>query len=599
MELKFVVTSENQQKLDGVNAALGKIIGSQAKFSLIGISTSSGVSEQPMTLEETKRGAINRIMNCKIPEGIDYIISVESGVEREFDQYYSFTFCAISNEKKIKFGFGTSSKFIVPDHVSRLLNKGCSLGEACHNSQGLISELTGGIKPRTNLIEESIMSAVIPFHFYQYSVPKGYPESMFKFIDRVSPIQKNHYMFQLKELDFRTHAVLGYSGAKSLEVADVIQVEDSLYDSVYANGIDAIKAGEVAVVIMSGGQGSRLGSPIPKALVQLDIPSKSTLLELQLRRIKKLIKVFSSYNQQPKCIPVYILTSEDTHSAIAAYLLQKQNFGLSHVRLFQQENLPARDNDDNVVFKDFCKIFTAPNGNGSVFESLCLSGCLKEMKELGVKYVDIHPIDNALARPADPYFIGQMIYEDADSAIKVVRKASPQERVGTVCKINGKTAVVEYSEIPSNEAAKHMYGNTAMHLFSLDIIEKVASVQLPYHVSKKKEECVDDDGNKVMKDVKKYERFIFDALDYCQNCIVVECEREEEFAPVKNASGTATDNPETARDLILSLHQKWAFDVACILEGQGQFEILPETSYSGEGLEDVIGGMTIKLPTMV
>jgi UDP-N-acetylglucosamine pyrophosphorylase len=287
-------------------------------------------------------------------------------------------------------------------------------------------------------------------------------------------------------------------------------------------------------------------------------------------------------------IPVYILTSESTHSPIAAYLIQKNNFGLRHVMLVKQRQLPARDPSGRFVLAEKHKVMAAPNGNGAVFQELKDSGALDEMKRLGVKYVDVHPIDNVLARPADPFFVGALIYEGADAAIKVIKKL-PRERIGTLCIRNEKTVVIEYSEIPPGEEAAYQWGNTALQLYTVDVIERAAAAQLPYHVANKREKFINDDGQQVIGDVVKFERFVFDALEYCENVVLVECKREDEFAPIKNPSGAPADSPETARDLLLALHRRWAQSHEITLEGDGQFEFLPETTYDGEGLEKFVG----------
>jgi UDP-N-acetylglucosamine pyrophosphorylase len=327
--------------------------------------------------------------------------------------------------------------------------------------------------------------------------------------------------------------------------------------------------------------------------MELDIPSKMTLLELQLRRIKKLSSLFHGGAGTIE-IPVYILTSDSTHSPIAAYLTAKDNFGLNSVMLVKQRQLPARGADGKFVLSEKGKVMAAPNGNGAVFQELRDSGALADMKRRGVRYVDIHPIDNALAKPADPLFVGALIFEEADAAIKVLRK-EPGEKMGTMCKRDGKTVVIEYSEIPPGKEASFPLGNTGLQLYTIEIIERAADQDLPYHIARKKEKLIDESGEQVIGDVTKYERFVFDALDFCDNVVLVGCERDEEFAPIKNASGAPTDSPETARDLVLNLHRKWAEAAGLVVEGSGPFEVLPETSYDGEGLEAHFG-FTFRTP---
>ena len=588
--MKFVVTSTNSMKVEAVKAALTKVLEGQVEFTVVGAKAESKVSEQPMTAEETRCGACNRIETCE--EKGDYYVSIESGVDREFDNLYSFTFAAIANAGKTRFGFGTSSKFPVPDKIARQIIAGNVLGSVVHNADGLISGLTGGLKTRAELISEAVLAAIIPFHVFKTEMPKDVPEECVKYANDadVTQLDRNALADELRELDFKPVTNFFKKPEGTLEVTEVIHPGDNAED-IYANGVEAIRHGEVAVIIMCGGQGSRLGSPIPKGMVQLDIPSKSSLLEIQLRRVKKLNSLFARYNQSSKGIPVYILTSEETHSALAAYLMANRNFGVPYVRLFQQQLLPARHPDGRVAMRNKHKVLAAPNGNGSIYEAMETSGVLADMERLGVKYIECHPIDNVLARPADPFFIGQMMYEESDCAMKVLKKVSPSERIGTVAKINGKDIIIEYSEIPLEESAKHMYGSIAIHGFTLDLLKKAAKADLPFHIAKKMENTV---GGK--EEVHKFERFIFDVLDIAQHPIFVEVKREEEFAPVKNAPGSPTDSPETAKALLLAEHRRWAEAAGIKFEGEGEFEIRPETSYAGEGILESYPDMTFKLP---
>ena len=93
--------------------------------------------------------------------------------------------------------------------------------------------------------------------------------------------------------------------------------------------------------------------------------------------------------------------------------------------------------------------------------------------------------------------------------------------------------------------------NMAAHAISLPFAAAVAWRGLPIHRVRKKVPFVDAAGTRVEPDAPnawKFETFVFDALPMADSGIVLEVERDREFAAVKNATGP--DSPETARALL-------------------------------------------------
>ena len=584
--MRFGLTSNNEVKYNAVCQFLKEIL--TEKYAIVRVQSESGVSAQPMSLHETKKGAVNRILNAH-EDNIDYYISIESGVDRNESGLESFTVAAVSDGNKSKFGFGKSASFQLPDYAVRSLYSGNELSATSQGQNGMIGVLTNDFMKRLDLIKQALTIALVPFHFFKCELP-DWMESVTKYAGELSEIERNSLAAQLRELDFTpVRDLYENSGAGITAIEDPVE-DDELMELYMDNGREAIRYHELAVVIMAGGQGSRLSASMPKALFKLDIPSESTLLELQCLRIRKMISMIKDSD-----IPLYIMTSDGTHSSIEAYLVANDNFGLKHVMLFKQGTLPARLMSGDVAMSSKSKVLAAPDGNGSIFKAMKETGVIDDMKRRGVKYVQIHPIDNALVVPADPKFVGKMVYEGADAGIKVVRKLGANEKTGTICQKNGRVAVVEYSEIPESEAQLHKYGNTAIHLFTLDLIERVTD--LKFHVATKNEHVLNESGEIELQQVHKYERFIFDALEYSESTVVMVVNREEEFAPVKNGSGPV-DSPESAKKLLVNLHKKWAEEAGIDLTGEGDFEVLPQTAYDSAELEK-FSGMTLSLPTMI
>ena len=92
----------------------------------------------------------------------------------------------------------------------------------------------------------------------------------------------------------------------------------------------------------------------------------------------------------------------------------------------------------------------------------------------------------------------------------------------------------------------------------------------------------------------KLESFIFDVFPLSTSMAIYEVERRHEFAPVKNAPGSTSDSPDTARAMISSLSKEWLEAAGAIFtrDADGIICISPLTSYGGEGL-DVYKGKDI------
>ncbi|MGN1327724.1 MAG: UTP--glucose-1-phosphate uridylyltransferase, partial [Clostridia bacterium] len=167
-------------------------------------------------------------------------------------------------------------------------------------------------------------------------------------------------------------------------------------------------------------------------------------------------------------------------------------------------------------------------------------------------------VDNALLNMVDPILVGLTISENHQAASKSIPKNSPKERVGVFCMANGVPSVIEYSELPEDMAAQTdeegelLYGEAHImcNLFSIEALEKIAKINLPYHVAHKKTNFMNENDEFVEvtePNAYKFEAFIFDAFNFFDEISILRGKREEDFAPVKNAEGI--DSPYTAKEL--------------------------------------------------
>lgn len=380
------------------------------------------------------------------------------------------------------------------------------------------------------------------------------------------------------------------------------------------SGLKAIAEGKLAVLLLSGGQGTRLGSSDPKGCFSIGLPSGKSLFQLQAERILRVqtLALLTIANGKRVRIPWYIMTSPFTSEATQQFFERQKYFGLEQeqVIFFEQGTLPCISKQGKFILETPFQVSRAPDGNGGVYAALKVSKCLDDMATRGVKYVDCFSVDNALVRVADPLFLGFVMERGASCAAKVVRKAYPQERVGIFARRGkgGPLAVVEYSELDHSLAhainqetgrLRFNWSNVCLHMFSLEFLNEVTEDlerDSIYHIAEKKIPSIEGTVDGI-----KLEQFVFDVFPYSSSLALFEVLREEEFAPVKNASGATTDTPDTARLLLLNLHTRWVvaaggFVTHSIPLHLTGIEVSPLRSYVGENLEDVCRNRTFHAP---
>ncbi|GAB2281292.1 UDP-N-acetylglucosamine diphosphorylase 1 [Dionaea muscipula] len=379
-------------------------------------------------------------------------------------------------------------------------------------------------------------------------------------------------------------------------------------------GLDEIRRGKLAVLLLSGGQGTRLGSSDPKGCFNIGLPSGKSLFQLQAERILRIQKLAAEAAKDGSFVPIhwYIMTSTFTGEATRRFFERHKFFGLdsTQVSFFQQGTIPCITKDGKFIMETPYRVARAPDGNGGVYIALKTSRVLEDMAKRGIKYVDCYGVDNALVRVADPIFLGYFIDKGAAAAAKVVRKAYPQEKVGVFVQQGkgGPLAVVEYSELdPSLASAinqetgrlRFCWSNVCLHMFTLGFLNHAANGlerDSIYHLAEKKIPSVEGFTTGL-----KLEQFIFDAFTYAPSTALFEVLREEEFAPVKNANGAQADTPDSARMLVFRLHNRWVstaggFITHSLPLSATGVEVSPICSYMGEGLEPICRGRTFYAP---
>ena len=394
-----------------------------------------------------------------------------------------------------------------------------------------------------------------------------------KFWDRLSPAQRAGLLEQIGSIDTETvariRAMLKAEGGKeaataagSLTPAPVVSLDEAGQAVARAAGEQALRDGKVGVILVAGGQGTRLGYDGPKGTYGLAPITQAPLFEIHARKILGLERQFAAR------IPFYIMTSEANDADTRRFFQTRKYFGLDpeRVKFFVQGALPAFWPDGRLVLEAPHKLFGAPDGHGGILRALDGNGMLADMHARGLSTLFYFQVDNPMVAIADPVFVGLHIRRGAEMSLKVCAKRNAAEGLGVVVVRDGRQAVVEYTELTKEQKEARRsdgelvfkFGSVAIHLFSLAFLQREAAAGLPLHQAHKKVAYCDDEGNLVKPEKPnafKFEKFIFDALPDARSAVILEFAREDEFAPVKNAEGD--DSPETARAAMMEQFARW------------------------------------------
>ncbi|SMP71924.1 UDP-N-acetylglucosamine/UDP-N-acetylgalactosaminediphosphorylase [Neorhodopirellula lusitana] len=405
-------------------------------------------------------------------------------------------------------------------------------------------------------------------------------EHVLKYWNELDELAQKQFADQIENVDLAELANLIEGKDDEIDFADLaaraelppaVAVDGSgadwSLDDAREAGEAALRAGKIATLVVAGGQGTRLGFDKPKGMFPAGPLSDRTLFQIFADR---LIATGKRYGVQ---VPMYLMTSEATDAATRKYFESNNYLGLdpSQVIIFQQGTMPAVDAETGkLLLASKGSLALSPDGHGGTLRALDRNGCLDKMKADGNEHLFYWQVDNPLVALCDPMFIGHHLLAKSELTSQVIRKRYPMEKVGNLVQVDGKTLVIEYSDLPDAAAEmtspdgglKLWAGSIAVHLFEVAFLirEKNSDSSLPFHRASKKVPHLDATGTPVKPETPnatKFEKFIFDLVPSAQRAIVVEVEPAKAFAPIKNADGAETDTPELSKKAISDLHRSW------------------------------------------
>jgi UDP-N-acetylglucosamine/UDP-N-acetylgalactosamine diphosphorylase len=330
-------------------------------------------------------------------------------------------------------------------------------------------------------------------------------------------------------------------------------------------GEEALRAGRVAVLMVAGGQATRLGHLGPKGTIPITPVTRKSLFAVHSQRVLAIERRYGAR------VPFLVLVSPHNHKTTLQYFQQENYFGLDpeEVVFFEQGMLPAVDRDGRLLMAERGRIFLSPDGHGGVFAALLKAGLLDQLSEQKIESVFFFQVDNPLTKVADPVFLGHHLRAEAELSLKVVRKRDGNERVGVYAMVDGRPGIIEYSDLPedlreqsqsSGAGLTFWAGNIAVHVFSVEFLRNVAerAHELPYHMARKRVPHVNERGvpeSPTEVNGVKFESYVFDSFPLARKVVAMEVQRSEEFAPVKNSGGE--DSPKQSIQAQSALYRAW------------------------------------------
>ncbi|HVC96694.1 MAG TPA: UTP--glucose-1-phosphate uridylyltransferase [Pirellulales bacterium] len=404
-------------------------------------------------------------------------------------------------------------------------------------------------------------------------------EHLLAFWERLSPSEQAELAAQIQSVDFerlgrlfRAQRTTEDWAALSLraEAPPAVRLRGpNPYsgDEAAERGREALAAGRVGLVLVAGGQGTRLGFDRPKGMYPIGPVSSASLFQIL---IEKLVAVGRRHEV---AIPLYLMTSPATRRETVEFLEAHDRFGLpeSDLIVFCQGTMPAVDAESGkVLLEGPGSMALSPDGHGGLLAAMDAGSALADARRRGIEQLFYIQVDNPLAAVCDARFIGYHLLSGSEMSTQVVAKQAPADRVGNVVSIDGQVRTIEYIHLSAEAGEKRLpdgslrlwAGNIAVHVFDVALLQRTASEGggLPFHLAQKKVPYLDGQGRLVepaTENAIKFEQFIFDLLPAARKPLVVEVDEATHFAPLKNAPGDKRDTHEHVRSAMVALHTDW------------------------------------------
>ncbi len=230
------------------------------------------------------------------------------------------------------------------------------------------------------------------------------------------------------------------------DTVDLTSLDDtySEYEDVAMKNMD-----KIAVALVAGGLGERLGYPG----IKLNIPVETLTETTYIQHYSTVILAMELRTGKPGSVPMIIMTSRDSHEKTMTALTENNFFGLqeSQVTILKQELVPAiADNDGHIAMHGPYSVTLKPHGHGDIHMLMHTSGTAERLITDGKQHLLFIQDTNGQVFNAAFAAIGASIKHNLDFNSVAVNRI-PGEAVGALTKLNNGdkciTINVEYNQL--------------------------------------------------------------------------------------------------------------------------------------------------------
>lgn len=200
-------------------------------------------------------------------------------------------------------------------------------------------------------------------------------------------------------------------------------------------GLEAIRQGELGVVVLNGGMATRFGGVVKGTVPVLS--SSRTFLGLSAEDLRRHCEV-----------PLYCMNSFATDGATRAHFAAHDNFGLREdaVEHFTQSVAVRMNERGELLTLESGEASPYGPGHGDFAASFRGCGALRRFLERGGRYLLVRNVDNLGAR-VDPVVLGHHIQSGCEMTVELAPKW-PDDVGGSPFRYLGRTQLIEQLRYP-------------------------------------------------------------------------------------------------------------------------------------------------------